>query len=287
MKRRVMKMRNNPEYMTLDRALAGYEDGWGVNVPNIFPSDFQIFNQINGSTTYGLSDNDLWNMYHHLYNNMYIARRVPPIGYIFQYRNTSIRVTGEDEKALYVWTWLRDTCGWYCKANLNRWKHLILADIASYDPITNYNMEEYAGNTSLTARMRSSVGTITTNSGVAPYNNSNQDLSVTVQTQKTLKTDAGHETEFDSESSISGYDADNKSLTWTEDNDSKITTPQGNATSVSKLTRKGNIGVTTSQQMIASEYELRKYNVLQEFMNEVARYTLLSDWESQLHPFSY
>lgn len=266
-------MRNNPEYMTLDRALAGYEDGWGMEVPNIFPSDFQIFDKIDGNTTYGLSDNDLWNMYHHLYNNMYIARRVPPIGYIFKYRGSRFRVEGEDEKSLYVWTWLRDTCGWYCKANYNRWKHLILADTAEYDPITNYDLNEYAGSSNKTSGMTSTPGTITNTAKTAPFDGSNQDLEQTVTSQ--TATTSGY-----TDGNQQFGDSDNP---WKQD----MKTPKGNSTSISHLVRKGNIGVTTSQQMIQSEYELRKYNVVQEFMNEVAKYTLLSDWEPQLHPFTW
>ena len=160
---------------------------------------------------------------------------------------------------------------WYCKANLNRWKHIILADTASYDPITNYNMEEYAGSSSKSGTQQNTPGTVTSTTKVAPYDGANQDLqqNITSQTKST-----------------NGYDGDNGKVQFPYSDDQsvnpwkeEIITPQGNNTAVSHLKRKGNIGVTTSQQMIASEYELRQYNIVQEFMNEVAKYSLIMDWD--------
>ena len=275
MKRRVMRMYQNDEYMTIHDALVAilkkYPD---INPPNPFPEDFTIFNSIDGKTTYGLTVNNLWSIFNQWFARLAIAKKVPPSTYEYIWRGTVYTTTDTADKAVYLWRCLDDMVGWYCKANYNRWKHLILADIAQYDPLTNYNMEEYAGNTSLAARMRSSVGTIETETKVAPFDSSNNDLHKTTQKQDTLNNDGT----FKSDSSVSGYDDATKTLTWDD-----LETPQGNATSVSKLTRKGNIGVTTSQQMIASEYELRKFNVLQEFMNEVAKYSLICDWDSMLN----
>ena len=268
-------MYQNDDYMTINDALVAilkkYPDN---NPPNPFPEDFTIFNSIAGQTTYGLTVNNLWSIFNQWFARLAIAKKVPPGTYEYIWRGTVYTTTDTADKALYLWRCLDDMVGWYCKANQNRWKHLILADIAQYDPLTNYNMEEYAGNTSLAARMRSSAGTIETETKVAPFDSSNNDLQKTTQKQDTLNDDGT----FKSNSSVSGYDDDTKTLTWDD-----LETPQGNATSVSKLTRKGNIGVTTSQQMIASEYELRKFNVLQEFMNEVAKYSLICDWDSMLN----
>ena len=261
--------------MTIHDSLMKIKKKWpDMNPPNPFPSNFLIFKEIDNKSTYGLDDNNLWSIFNEYFENLAIAKPIPHKGYEYIYNGNVYTVNDDGDKALCVWHKMCDKVGWYCKANYNRWKHIIEADTAEYEPIQNYNMNEYSGSTGVSARMRSSVGTIETKSGVAPYNSSNEDLSVTIQSQKTLRTDSEHETEFDSESSISGYDDDSKSLSW----DNEITTPEGNTTSVSHIVRKGNIGVTTSQQMIASEYELRKYNVLQEFMNEVAKYSLILDW---------
>lgn len=46
-----------------------------------------------------------------------------------------------------------------------------------------------------------------------------------------------------------------------------------------KLTRSGNIGVTTSQQMIESERELRRFNLVKEFCEELFKEISLSVWQ--------
>lgn len=52
----------------------------------------------------------------------------------------------------------------------------------------------------------------------------------------------------------------------------------GNDTKAHSLTRSGNIGVTTSQQMIESERDLVRFNVIDEFCKELNKEILLSVW---------
>ena len=269
-------MYRNDEYMTIHDSLVAIKTKWpDVNPPNPFPSDFLIFNKIGDIDTYGLDDNNLWSIFNQWFARLSIAKKVPRKGYVYIWRGTTYTIEDVGDQGVYVWRCLCDMVGWYCKANRNRWTHLILADIAQYEPLQNYNMNEYAGSSGLSARMRSSVGTVETETKVAPYDDTNNDLQKTTQTQDTLNNDGT----FKPGSSVSGYDDATKSLSW----DNEIETPQGNTTTVSHIVRKGNIGVTTSQQMIASEYELRKFNVMQEFMNEVAKYSLILDWDSALN----
>lgn len=271
-------MYRNDNYMTIHDSLVNIKKKWpDTNPPNPFPVGFDIFNSITvdgtAVTTYGLTINNLWSIFNQWFARLAIAKKVPRIGYEYLWDGHVYTVADVGDQAVYVWRCLDDMVGWYCQANKNRWEHIILADVAKYDPIQNYKMEETGGTTSTVARTRSSVGTTTTTANVAPYDGSNQDLQQTTVTQGTLTGTA-----FSDDAAISGYDDDSKSLTW-----DSITTPTGNATSVNKLLRSGNIGVTTSQQMIQSEYDLRKFNVLQEFMNDVARYSLILDWDSALN----
>lgn len=271
-------MYRNDNYMTIHDSLVNIKKKWpDTNPPNPFPVGFDIFNSITvdgtAVTTYGLTINNLWSIFNQWFARLAIAKKVPRIGYEYVWDGHVYTVADAGDQAVYVWRCLDDMVGWYCQANKNRWAHIILADVAKYDPIQNYKMEETGGTTSTVARTRSSIGTTTTTAKVAPYDGDNQDLQQTTVTQGTLDGTA-----FSSDASISGYDDDSKSLTW-----DGIKTPTGNATSVSKLLRSGNIGVTTSQQMIQSEYDLRKFNVLQEFMNDVARYSLILDWDSALN----
>ena len=266
--------------MTIHDSLIEIKKKWSdMNPPNPFPVGFNIFEYLTVDghrvDTYGLDINNLWSIFNQWFARLAIAKKVPRIGYNYTWQDTVYTVEDVGDQALYVWRCLDDMVGWYCQANRNRWAHLIYADIQKYDPITNYNMEEYAGSSSKTSGMTNTPGTVTTTNEVFPY-----DLNSGTTGKPESKSTIGYG------SSTSGYtndtqkfDDDTTKNPWADD----ITTPPGNTTSVSKLTRKGNIGVTTSQQMIASEYELRKYNVLQDFMNDVARYSLIIDWDSALN----
>ena len=269
-------MYRNKEFMTIHDALVEIKKKYpDVNPPNPFPSDFTIFNTINGKTTYGLDDNNLWSIFNQWFARLAIAKPVPRIGYEYIWRGTVYTVSDKGDQAVYVWRCLDDMVGWYCKSNYNRWKHIIEADTADYDPITNYNMQEYAGTSSKSGTIQSSPGTITNTVKVAPFDGTNQDYNQASTSQT---------------KSTSGYDGDSGKVQFPASDDStknpwkdEMITPEGNTSSISHLKRKGNIGVTTSQQMITSEFELRKYNVLQEFMNDVAKYSLILDWDSMLN----
>ena len=122
-------------------------------------------------------------------------------------------------------------------------------------------MVEHSGGTSLTSGVTSSSGTHKTTGKVAPFDSESFKNESEVTNEQTAN-------------ATSGFTEANKSLTF--DN---ITTPQGNSTSVSKLTRSGNIGVTTSQQMLESELTLRDKGFIKGFLKEVAKVSLLSEWK--------
>ena len=274
------KMYRNDEYMTIHDSLVNIKKKWPeTNPPNPFPASFDIFDHITVNsqtiTTYGLTINHLWSIFNQWFATLAIAKKVPRIGYEYLWDGNVYTVSDLGDQAVYVWRCLDDMVGWYCQANYNRWYHLIYADTQNYDPITNYNMTEYAGSSSKSGNMQSTPGTVTSTSKVAPFDDDNHNLQQTVTSQT---------------KSTSGYDGNDGKVQfpYTDGQDKnpwkeEIITPEGNTTSVSHLKRKGNIGVTTSQQMIASEFELRKFNVLQEFMNEVAKYSLILDWDSALN----
>ena len=269
-------MYRNDDYMTIHDALVNIKKKWpSVNPPNPFPDDFTIFDYITiGDTqhnTYGLTVNNLWSIFNQWFALLAVAKRVPRIGYEYIWRNSLEIVTDVPDQALYVWRCLDNMVGWYCKANYNRWYHLILADTQQYDPITNYNMEEQTGSSSKVATTTTKPSGATTQNQVYPYNENTATSDGKPESKSVLTytndAESGYKTEDKQFTSQSGY----------------LDTPQGNATNVSRLVRKGNIGVTTSQQMIQSEYDLRKYNVLQDFMNDVAKYSLITDWDSALN----
>ena len=130
-------------------------------------------------------------------------------------------------------------------------------------------MVELSGGSSLTSRVRSSSGTHKTTSKVAPFDSE----TFKNETEVTTSQNTLNGTDFASDSAISGFDSDNKSLTF-----DTLTTPAGNSTSVSKLTRAGNIGTVSSQDMLEQELAVRSHDLVKDFMKECAKVCLLSDW---------
>lgn len=106
------------------------------------------------------------------------------------------------------------------------WNKLAEALFSDYNPIENYNMVENK-ETDYEEKTESDISETTTNS----YNGFNADEMKDV--------------------SKAVLDADNT-----------VTKTDTGSKAKNELTRSGNIGVTTSQQMIESEYNLRKKNLL-------------------------
>ena len=138
---------------------------------------------------------------------------------------------------------------------------LLLKD---YNPIENYNSTETETTTSENATTTGSENTTTT---------------TTNSTSENSGTSTNKVSPYDSEN----FNNDNNTTTnnTTTDNATDTTTindsgnMSSNGTSSRTLTRKGNIGVTTTQQMIESEYELRAKNLVFEFLEKVSKFILL------------
>ena len=138
---------------------------------------------------------------------------------------------------------------------------LLLMD---YNPIENYNSTESETITSENATTTGNENTTTTttnstseNSGettnkVSPYDSENFNNDNNTTTTNTTTGNATDTTTINDSGNMSS-----------------------NGTTSRTLTRKGNIGVTTTQQMIESEYELRAKNLVFEFLEKVSKFILL------------
>lgn len=226
-------------------------------------ADFDAFEDLE------IDDDDLLQMFFDLYSELKIGKALPPKDFKVIYNLQVVTLDSEQLRYEYVWAWLVSRIKDYLAANAYNIAKTVEAFTTSYKPLENYSMTELSGGTSLTARVRSSSGTHKTTSKVAPFDSETfkNETEVTVS-QNTLSG-----TDFAADSAISGFDSDNKSLTFDD-----LTTPAGNATSVSKLTRAGNIGVMSSQDMLEQEYEVRKHDLVKDFLKEVAKVSLLSEW---------
>ena len=134
-----------------------------------------------------------------------------------------------------------------------KWEHLIATTKAEYNPTENYNMVE--------EEKRTDVENETNNINTTINNGERTSTSTNLNAVAPYNTDAMHNQSQVTENTTDNAVSDNST---TED---KYTT---NNVYEKKLTRSGNIGVTTTQQMLESERKLANYSVVKEIAKSVA-----------------
>ena len=138
---------------------------------------------------------------------------------------------------------------------------LLLKD---YNPIENYNSSE----TETTSSEN------TTTSG-----NENTTTTTTNSTTENSGVTTNKVSPYDSENFSNDNNSNSSNTSTVNGTDSTSISDRGNISSngtlTRTLTRKGNIGVTTTQQMIESEYELRAKNLVFEFLEKASKFILL------------
>lgn len=181
----------------------------------------------------------------------------------------------------------------------NNWLRLAQAFYSQYNPIENYSMEEERtpnltttevgkeqaskDNSLVNSGTTKNTGTIKNDSSskstannsentsnthlVSPFNSpseyiNNDKNDIVVSSDNTLN-NTGSTTQTDDTTKT-----DNYTTTGTESNNVD-TNRTITATGTEKLTRSGNIGVTTSQQMIESEISLRKLDIINMIYQDV------------------
>lgn len=154
------------------------------------------------------------------------------------------------------------------------WTYLWKSLFAEYDPITNYKMVEEE-----TSRNQVN-GTTTDNTTTSGSTTDTRNLTTT--------TEGSGNSQIDNK--VYGYDSEmatNDTSSTTNDNNTTTTGDTGTVSSertdtvnrseettnnengTRSLTRSGNIGVTTSQQMITSEVELRRIKFIDIVMRDI------------------
>ena len=137
-----------------------------------------------------------------------------------------------------------------------KWKKIYDALMTQYNPLENYSMEEERTpdlSFEDTENVNTDITTERETSAENKYKGFNADAPVTIN-----KTD-GEET-----NTTSGAKATNETH--------KVSTHTGTET----LTRAGNIGVTTSQQMLESEFKVRQYDFYKMIYNDIDSVLCLS-----------
>ena len=154
--------------------------------------------------------------------------------------------------------------------NEYKYKHLYETTVVDYNPIENYNMVEggtdsttTSATTNATTGEQHNTSNNTSNRNIGEQNNENNSTNTKNGKENvTHKVTAYNSNEFENQSQdstdFSGYEEKNVS---TSKIGARIDTDTENSVSLDhRLTRTGNIGVTTTQQMLESEREVALFN---------------------------
>ena len=136
-----------------------------------------------------------------------------------------------------------------------------------YNPIDNYNMVE--NGTDLTSK-----GTTTAEATVSSNSNVTNNYGANTTQSSTAPYDSLDYRPVNKVDNLARTDSAESSGSSTTTSSS---TP-GDETVTHELTRKGNIGVTTTQQMIQSEREVASFNIIEEYFKDINKYLLISKW---------
>lgn len=222
-------------------------------------------------------------------NNVLIASKYVELFYKTVYRNyVSI---AEDTETL------KDLWDFYLLEMLPQLQREYKAITIQYNPIENYSMTEHgedsdtitnnlnvSGSNSQTGNASGgsiASGSNTTNYGatsgtsaetVAPFDSATYHNNKQLNNSETAHTDtADTETTTNTTSTTTASGTSSQSTTGT------VTTEKEH-----DFNRSGNVGVTTSQQMIASELELRKTHIVRDFLTNFARRYFFIDMNVEL-----
>ena len=242
----------------------------GSTVTNPF-SGFDIFNVAN--TGYQLTGDTLWLHFFDKYKLRLVGRPVPPLNKTYVNTLTPAITLGtvstEAERIEYVYKFVTHQLGCFLGENRDNYWKRIKALTENYKPLENYNMLEMSGSVSKVSDTKSTPGTVTSEVGVFPYNDNTKGAN-NAKPESVTETSATQST--------AGYVDANKSMRWASGDDFGET-PQGNSVAMNKHTRSGNIGVTTSQQMLEQEMKIRLDSVVDEFLARAADTCLLAMWK--------
>lgn len=141
--------------------------------------------------------------------------------------------------------------------NKSKWENIVKAYNKEYDPLENYRMQENGTN-----------NTDTTNTTTFTGNGS---TTATNTTQSIESATPYNSVEYNDRNKIVGNNSTEGTATTNNEQ-----TSTGTDKNTHNLTRYGNIGVTTSQQMLQAEFDVRQYIPLMEYFKDISQHILLN-----------
>ena len=217
-------------------------DYWTDNIPTFK----NIFNQVKTYINFTVETSDIFGAF-----KLYNAERL-----VFKKYPTSPK---EITNAIAQ---LTNYCAIFSRTYQTKYNKLIATEKLEYDPIENYSMTE-SGTDVRTPDLVSNTTTSGTSSGNAT------DTSTTTSAVTTYDNTA----DFINQNKGT---ADTTNTTSTENSSTGKTTTTGTEKTTHEFKRSGNIGVTTSQQMIQSEREVADFSALVQFVTDIANIICLS-----------
>lgn len=134
-----------------------------------------------------------------------------------------------------------------------------------YKPLENYDSTETEEITNdLTQKSNTTTNSTTTTN------------NTTSSSEENISKISPYDSEtFNNNTSDTGTISGTGETTTTDENKNDLTNTENGKTSRT-MTRHGNIGVTTSQQMLESELNLRKFNIIDDYLKLISDYILIS-----------
>lgn len=217
-------------------------DYWNENIATFK----NIFNNVKTFINFNETPSEIFDLF-----QMYNAERL-----IFkQYPKTQQETT----KAI---TQLTNYCTIFARTYQTKYNKLLATETLKYDPIENYTMTE-TGTDVRTPDLVSNTIASGTSSGNAT------DTSTTTSAVTTYDNTA----DFINQNKGTN---NSTSTTSAENSTTGKTTTTGTEKTTHEFKRSGNIGVTTSQQMIQSEREVADFSALAQFVTDIANIICLS-----------
>lgn len=217
-------------------------DYWNENIATFK----NIFNNVKTFINFSETPAEIFDLF-----QMYNAERL-----VFkQYPKTQ----QETAKAI---TQLTNYCTIFARTYQNKYNKLLATETLKYDPIENYSMTE-SGTDVRTPDLVSNTIASGTSTGTAT---NTADTTTAVTT---------YDNTADFINQNKGTD-NSTSTTNAENSTTGKTTTTGTEKTTHEFKRSGNIGVTTSQQMIQSEREVADFSALAQFVTDIANIICLS-----------
>lgn len=209
-----------------------------------------------------MDDITLWDYWVNMYGNRRIG-----------FTTDQFPTTEGDSEAMSIALQVNRILDDFFVANKEKYCGMVKALSINYDPLASYDMTEISGGTTETADIHNTPAHTETEIQSSTYESESYRNA-----QKTLQGPQAIQGVGDSYSNT-GYADSNKTLTWTNgDQTGDFTTPSGNTTTVAKSHKWGTTD-RPAQEFIEKEFEVRRQNIIKEFFEDLNSHVFLATWD--------